>query len=168
MISYDEALQRILEATHPLSAEVLSLPLAYGRALASSLVATENLPGFDNSAVDGYAVGEYDSDSPQKLRLAGEVLAGQVADQPLSPGEVIYVATGAMLPPNTTGIVMMEDVEILPGDTIGFQEIPSAKFIRRAGSDVKKRGNCIARRCRCRSRNRGVAVRARDDANLVS
>ncbi len=113
MLTYDEALARVLSHADPLPAEIVPVADAYGRALAEAIVATENLPPFDNSAVDGYAVGEYENQLRQPI---GKVLAGQSPQSVLDHGEAMYVATGAMIPDGTTGIVMIEDVsEGIPG-----------------------------------------------------
>ncbi|MBC8137487.1 MAG: hypothetical protein H8F28_16520 [Fibrella sp.] len=113
MLTYDEALARVLAQTDPLPAETVSVATAYGRALSEPIVAAENLPPFDNSAVDGYAVGEYEN---QLRKPVGQVLAGQEPNIAIGSGDAVYVATGAMIPIGTIGIVMIEDVsEGIPG-----------------------------------------------------
>lgn len=107
MLTYDEALLRVLAQAEPLPAETIPVADAYGRAIAEPIVASENLPPFDNSAVDGYAVGEGENELRQPI---GKVLAGQVPEVAIAYGEAMYVATGAMIPSGTTGIVMIEDV----------------------------------------------------------
>ncbi|MBC7804764.1 MAG: molybdopterin molybdotransferase MoeA [Akkermansiaceae bacterium] len=135
MLTYDEALQRVLAQTDPLPAEIVPVADAYGRALTESIVAAENLPPFDNSAVDGFAVGDATYQGGYVRDYAGTVLAGQIPSRDLGSGAAVYVATGAMLPVGTSGIVMVEDtVEGEPA----IHGPAFARFIRRAGSDVEK------------------------------
>ena len=109
------------------------LVFAPGRVLAADVVAGGNLPPFDNSAVDGYAVGAYRGGT---VNLVGTVLAGQEPARSLGAGEAMYVATGAMIPVGTTGIVMIEDADA-DANTVSFREPPTPRSIRRAGSDVR-------------------------------
>jgi molybdopterin molybdotransferase len=96
--------------------ERISLTQAEGRILAERVVAPEDVPAFDRSMVDGYAVRAEDvrharRDQPVLLRLAGEVVMGQPAQCAVGPGEAVTVPTGGALPAGTTGIVKVEDTE---------------------------------------------------------
>lgn len=81
MISVEEARQRILSTLAPLSAETVPVTAAHGRILAEDTFAAVDLPGFDNSAMDGYAVRAAElagagAESPVRLRVVGQVAAG--------------------------------------------------------------------------------------------
>src|SRR5258706_4483243 len=81
MLTVEEARERVLSHFHPLAVEEVSLNEALGRVLAEDAVSREALPGFANSAMDGYALRADDStgasaEAPRRLRLAGEAAAG--------------------------------------------------------------------------------------------
>ena len=143
MLTYDEALARVLSAAEPLPAEPVPLTQAHGRALATDIIATENLPPFDNSAVDGYAVRLVDvskaAHSPVLLRVENTVFAGDVPRPLPQSGYAVRVMTGAPVPLGTEALVMQEDTETLgAGDaTVLFHDTSSSRYIRRAGSDVQ-------------------------------
>ena len=82
----------MLERVRPSGAEEVPLAEALGRVLASDVTSADDVPGFDNSAMDGYAVRAADTsgagpESPARLRLAGESRAGSPAERELRPGE---------------------------------------------------------------------------------
>ena len=84
MLAVEEALDRILRVIPVLGVETVSLPEALGRVLAEPVLATRDLPPWDNSSMDGYAlraadVGAARPDSPARLRVVGEVPAGTEA-----------------------------------------------------------------------------------------
>lgn len=92
------------------------LDQALGRVLAQPVAAGEDLPAFDRSTVDGYAVRAADTagaapDRPVALAWAGRVAMGSVPQNPLQPGQAVAVGTGAMLPPGADAVVMAEDAQ---------------------------------------------------------
>ncbi|MBC8139750.1 MAG: molybdopterin molybdotransferase MoeA [Fibrella sp.] len=135
MLTYDEALSRVLSHADPLPAEIVSTADAYGRALAEPVVAREDLPPFDNSAVDGFALGDVTVGIGEHLRV-GTVLAGELPPCAIGAGEAMYVATGSMVPVGASGIVMVEDTYEGDFNSVHASVPGSPKFIRRAGSDV--------------------------------
>ncbi|MBC8142702.1 MAG: molybdopterin molybdotransferase MoeA, partial [Armatimonadetes bacterium] len=145
MLTYDEALARVLSFAEPLPTESVSLMLAHGRALAADIVAAENLPPFDNSAVDGYAVRYEDTLSANDgsnvtLSVRGGFiqLAGEPPGAPITPGSraAVSVMTGGTIPPGADAIVMIEDTVRGDFDYLYLKTPASPRFIRRAGSDV--------------------------------
>ncbi|WP_284177819.1 gephyrin-like molybdotransferase Glp [Rhabdaerophilum sp. SD176] len=102
-------------------AEVENAPLAdaQGRVLASALLAPVPVPGFANSAVDGYAVRHADlqAEGPTCLPVSGRVPAGALAVPALVPGHAMRIFTGAMMPPGADTVYMQEDVT-LDGDAV--------------------------------------------------
>ncbi|HEX6990194.1 MAG TPA: gephyrin-like molybdotransferase Glp [Bacillota bacterium] len=111
-----EALSAVLAAVPAPRAqpEHLWLDDALGRFLAADMTSAEDIPGFDRSTVDGYAVRAGDTagaagDRPVRLAWAGRVDMGRRPDAVLKPGQAISVATGAMLPEGADAVVMVED-----------------------------------------------------------
>ena len=108
----DEVLDRIA-AIAPVEAERIPAAEALGRTLAGEFLAPEDLPGFDRSTVDGFAVRARDvfgasEGSPALLDLAGECLMGCVPDVTVSPGQCARIWTGGMLPQGADAVVMLE------------------------------------------------------------
>ena len=95
---------------------------AEGLVLADDVVATEQVPPFDNTAVDGYAVHAADTDGadadPVELPVVGEVAAGASTDHVLQRGEAIRIMTGAPIPAGADGVVMVEDTERVGDDRV--------------------------------------------------
>src|SRR5947209_14420749 len=127
VIDRDEAERRFRAALdlRPLAAEEVPLAAALGRVLAADVVAPVDVPGFDRSNVDGFAVRAGDTfgaseDQPRRLRLGGESLApGVVPRQPVLPGTATAIATGAMLPRGADAVVMVEHTDAAgDGDTL--------------------------------------------------
>lgn len=142
MLTYDEALARVLAETTPLPAETIPVADAYGRAVAEPIAAFENLPPFDNSAVDGFAIRLADSEAAKKntllLNVEQTILAGSVTTGKLPmSGYAVRVMTGSPVPDGTEAIVMQEDTDSLSEAAVVFLDGGSPKFIRRAGSDVR-------------------------------
>lgn len=138
MVPMEHALARVLGRVLPLDPVEVDLADAAGCVLAEEIVAGEDVPPFDNSAVDGYAVRAADAASaPVVLDVAGEVAAGAVHDAPLTPGTAIKIMTGAPIPPGADAVVMVEDTERLADGrvSIAVAAAPGAG-IRRSGSDV--------------------------------
>jgi len=137
VIALDEARQRILEAVGPTAeTEVLATAEAAGRYLAGATRALVPSPGFDNAAMDGFAVRRADL-GPEggELPVAGTVAAGEGAGK-LPSGACFRIWTGAPLPTGADAVVIQEDVAEA-GDRARFRELPPpGGNIRRAGEDV--------------------------------
>lgn len=144
MISYAEALGLVLHHARPLGAIALPLADCLGLALAEDLAAGEDIPPFDNSAMDGYALRAGDArGAPLRLEVCGGLGAGQVAPA-LPPGAALRIMTGAPVPAGADTVVPQEDTR--SGD--GWVELlrppaPGAN-IRRAGEDIP-RGAAVGR-----------------------
>ena len=122
--------------------ELVSLTAAMGRVLAEDIAATEYVPDFDRSTVDGYAVRARDTfgctDSiPAILPLQGEVLMGEGAEFDLNPEECVAVPTGGAVPKGADSVVMVEYTEDYGDGTIGISKsaAPGQNMIFR-GDDV--------------------------------
>jgi molybdopterin molybdotransferase len=131
----------IAERVTPVSEiEEVTLHAASGRVLAQNVIAPLDLPPFDNSAVDGYAVRHADlsATGETRLRLAGRVTAGSAARESIAPGRAVRIFTGAPMPPGADTVFMQEDVRV-EGDSIVVP--PGLKLganRRLAGEDVRK------------------------------
>ncbi len=139
LMRIDEMDRLIGERIEPV-AETERVPLhgARGRVTAADITAPVNLPPFDNSAVDGYAVRSADlkPDGDTTLTVAGRVTAGARADFKLGPGEAIRIFTGAAMPAGADTVFMQEDVTV-DGDRVTVPSgLKRGANRRLAGEDV--------------------------------
>ena len=116
MLSVEEAFARIVSQFAALESETVPLMDTLGRVLAEDVVSAEDVPAFDNSAMDGYAVRFADTQAaseaqPAQLRVVGDLAAGAVPDAPLGPGEAVRIMTGAPVPPGSDAVVPFEDTD---------------------------------------------------------
>jgi molybdopterin molybdotransferase len=140
LISIDEARLRVLGAVRPLPAEDVELSSTLGRVLARDAVADRDLPPFDASAMDGFAVPSGDAGS---LRIDTESRAGAPATAPLAPGTACRISTGAVVPEGTHAVVPVERTEERDGEVV----VPATEAganIRRAGEDVRAGETVVA------------------------
>jgi molybdopterin molybdotransferase len=134
-VEIEDARDAVLRHAVPLDPEPVQVTsAALGRISAEDVAAGEPVPGFDNSAMDGYAVRSEDARrSPVTLSVVGESRAGAPAAAALAAGEAIAISTGAMLPQGADAVVRVEDtrgrVEVLVGPAAG-------ENVRRAGEDI--------------------------------
>jgi molybdopterin molybdotransferase len=159
MISEEEARKRILETVRPLPSRRLSLSQALGCFAAEDYFARLPLPGFDNSAMDGYAVVASSSKKDQRLRVIGEQPAGADRKLRVSPGEALRIFTGAPLAQGSDAVVMQEDV-VREGDEIVINtDVEAGEFVRRRGCDLAEGQKILAK---------GERIRATTTALLAS
>jgi len=135
-----EAEQLIAGRVNPVSGRQ-SVPLreALGRVLAADIVAPVNLPPFDNSAVDGYAVCGEDIDAAREQRLAivDRVAAGHAATHAVKSGEAVRIFTGAPMPPGADTVFMQEDCRIDGAHVIVPPGLSRGANRRLAGEDIR-------------------------------
>jgi molybdopterin molybdotransferase len=116
----EEALAIVRDTVTPIGrTERVAIGAAHGRVLASSIVASTDVPSFDRASMDGYAVIAADTqgasrDRPVILHLAGRVYAGDTGGTAIGPGVCLEIATGAPLPPGADAVVMVEDTAVAP------------------------------------------------------
>ena len=135
-----EAEQLIGARVTPVSGEELvPLRAALGRVLSTSLIAPVNLPPFDNSAVDGFAVRAEDIDGVRERRLAivDRVAAGQVATRAVKSGEAVRIFTGAPMPPGADTVFMQEDCRIDGTHVVVPPGLSRGANRRLAGEDIR-------------------------------
>jgi molybdopterin molybdotransferase len=167
MLPFDDALRRILESAPILTSESVALEHCAGRVLAEDLVARAPLPGFDYSAMDGYAVAsaELSGAGPWSLPVRGESRAGALAPK-LAPNSVCRIFTGAPIPDGADSVVMQEDV-LRDGDSARFTLAPGAgAHIRRRGEDLAEGAIALARGTRLNAFRIGL-VAAVDRADVL-
>src|SRR4030042_6126509 len=116
MISVEEALEKILFHVQPLGFEKVSLLDALGRVIAEDIDASRDLPPFDNSAMDGYAVRSEDiqnasSSHPVRLEVIEDLPAGFISKKKLEKGQAIRIMTGAPVPEEAEAVVPGEDTK---------------------------------------------------------
>ena len=146
MLELEAALARVLAAVPAPTSESVSASEASGRALLDPIQAPIDLPVFDNSAMDGYAVRAADVASahpalPVSLRLAGKVAAGGVFSGVVSAGTCVRLFTGSPVPPGADAVVMQEDTLVdsnLSGKVLILAPACPGENVRSRGEDVKR------------------------------
>jgi molybdopterin molybdotransferase len=139
--SVDEQLARVLgTAVRPAPVRV-AIADAQGMLCAEEVVAQRALPGFDQAAVDGYAVRSVDlagatPEVPVTLPVVGEIAAGSRHPLRLQPGQAVRLVTGAPLPTLADAVVPVADTDGHPATVSIRRALPSAAFVRRIGEDV--------------------------------
>ena len=141
-IGVTEAVEAVVEAVQPLPREEVPLAEALGRVVAQGVKSTDDIPPFDNSAMDGYALRAEDTlsaaaDSPVRLRVAGESRAGSPAEEALGEGQAIAISTGAAMPEGSDAVARIEVVTVDDGEISLEAPIAPGAELRRAGEDVK-------------------------------
>lgn len=145
MLELEVAIEQILAAMPAPHAETVTLAEAHDRVLAETMHAACDLPSFDNSAMDGYAVRAADvatagGQHPVRLRLQGRVAAGEMFPGNIGPGECVRIFTGSPMPAGADAVVMQEDARPLEGNT---EEILICDSVR-PGESIRRRGEDIA------------------------
>jgi molybdopterin molybdotransferase len=133
LISVAEARERVLAAVRALPAEDVPLGSALGRVLAEDVASPHDIPPFDASAMDGYAVV---AGAAAELTVVGESRAGRPAERGIAAGEAIAISTGAVLPAGADAVVPVERVTAADGRVTVPETAPGA-HVRRAGEDVR-------------------------------
>lgn len=137
MIDVDTALQRLLDAARPVTEkQTISILDALGRTAAADTVSTIDVPGYDNSAMDGYAVRSRDiAAEGTVLQLTQRVAAGSTGSR-VEAGTAARIFTGAPIPPGADAVVMQEHC-VLTGDTVTInQRVEPGLNIRPQGNDM--------------------------------
>ena len=146
MLELEEALARVLAIMPFPVSETVPLSAAHGRIAISQVVSPIDLPVFDNSAMDGYAVRAADVapanvNAPVRLRLAGRVAAGESFTGEMAAGACIRVFTGSPLPGGADAVVMQEDTRVDPEKSDDILVMEAAKpweNMRFRGEDIKQ------------------------------
>ena len=143
LIPLEEAFRRIDSITEPLEVERVGLIEAVGRVAAEEIRSPVDLPPFDRSTMDGYAVIAADTFGaspglPAYLKVVGEVRMGEKPRMRLSRGEAVRISTGGMLPEGADAVVMLEHTELV-GDTLEvIKPVSPGENVIRRGDDLRK------------------------------
>lgn len=142
MISVEEARETILSKIERLSTEEVPILDSLGRVLDEDVLAEADIPPFNNSAMDGYAVRFEDttgagSGKPVELKVLGDVAAGYVPESPIGKGEAIRIMTGAQMPEGANAVVMVENTERTDDDAFVFSPARPGENVRYAGEDIR-------------------------------
>ncbi len=139
MLSVDEALAIVLANTPRLALEDVELAGALGRVLGEAVEADADLPPFDRSAMDGYAVRAADvAGAPVVLEVAGRIRAGQYPEQPLRPRQAVQLMTGAPVPAGATAVQPVEKTRAVDGGARVeiLEPVATGAHISRRGCEV--------------------------------
>lgn len=142
MIPLDEAQAYVRGRCPAPVATTVALREALGLVLAEPVLATEAVPPFANTAMDGFAVRAVDTvGAPVRLAVVGTLAAGDAPDRPVGPGEAIRIMTGAPMPPGADAVVMVELTSV-SGSAADEQvdvevEVPVGNHVREAGEDLE-------------------------------
>lgn len=143
MLEVSEVRERILNEVSPLNVLERHLNESAGHVLAEAIVSDLNLPLFDNSAMDGYAVRAADVDkasreNPVKLRVVAHIDAGATPKGKVEPGTAMRIFTGAPVPDGADAVLMQEDTDQGAETVAVYDSATSGENIRRAGEDIRK------------------------------
>lgn len=149
LISADRALQVVLENVAPLGIERVSIREAPGRVLAQEIRCARDIPGFDNSAMDGYAVRATDiagasEQRPVKLEVVETIAAGSMPHSEVAAGCAMRIMTGAPLPPGADSVVPVEQTRERDGVVEILVSAPPGFSIRRRGEDLRRDESAIS------------------------
>ncbi len=144
MIGYDEAMQQILMACQPLPSEIVPLAQALDRVLAQDVLAGEDLPPFDNSAMDGFALatGGRALAAGCDVTIVGSQAAGDAATD--ADAQACEIMTGACLPAGLDAVVPVEQASVLARDTNGRPQRIRLDAAVAPGAHVRNRGQDVA------------------------
>ncbi|WP_443113793.1 molybdopterin molybdotransferase MoeA [Herbaspirillum seropedicae] len=159
MQSVSQALETLLSAAVPVAQrEIIDTLDACERVLAEPVTASIDVPGMDNSQMDGYAVRAADCASGQaRLRVSQRIPAGHVG-QPLEPGTAARIFTGAMMPAGADAVVMQEACEA-DGEHVVIRHVPAAgEWVRTIGEDIRQGSTILAAGTRLRPQELGLAA----------
>ncbi len=140
-----KAREYIQQFLNPVSeAETLLLRDSLGRVLAADITSPANVPNYDNSAMDGYALKTSDIATP-RLKVVGTAFAGKAFDGTVSDGQCVRIMTGAAIPAGTDTVVVQEKT-VTDGEFINISEAPKPQAnVRYAGEDLKLGQNVLSR-----------------------
>jgi putative molybdopterin biosynthesis protein len=145
LLTFDEARQIIHQHFKPKPLDVEEIPLleACNRVLAEDITATLDIPPFNRSTVDGYAVKAEDTfgadeNKPARLKLCGTVNIGEPTKIAVTRSTAVEIVTGAPMPEGADAVVMVEHTERKDNDLYVYSAVAKHENIMKAGADIKK------------------------------
>ncbi len=154
LLNVDDAISRILEQLRMLEAEVVHLTDSAGRILAEDVVSDTDLPPFDNSAMDGFAIKASDSGDNVRLKVVMDIPAGVAPTLTLQAGEAARIMTGAPVPDGADAVIPVEDTDAdfsdagnnsAPDTVTLYRSVSEGAAIRRTGENIRS-GQTILRK----------------------
>ena len=142
LLSLEEAQRRILERVILLPSERVPLVAAAGRVLAEPAAARVDLPPFDSSAMDGFAVRS--ADTPGRLPVVARIAAGRPAPRELQKGEAMAIATGGVVPAGADAVIPIEYVVDHDNEVEISEPVDSGANVRPRGGDVRSGETMVA------------------------
>ncbi|NNM04026.1 MAG: molybdopterin molybdotransferase MoeA [Gemmatimonadetes bacterium] len=139
----DMAMNHLRSAVKPLTAEVITLEAALGRTLAQDVVSSEAVPGFDKSAMDGFALKAAETfgaspTDPASFRVIGEVVPGEVGGVRVGTGEAVRIMTGGVCAEGSDAVLMAEYATDQRDTVLANAPVVPGKNVALAGEDIKK------------------------------
>ena len=149
LITVEEAQSRVLAEVAALPPEDVPLAEAHGRVLREDIVAPDDLPRADNSAMDGYAVRAADvaqasESQPAMLRVVGDIAADGDPSVNVSPGTAVRIMTGGAIPSGADAVVQVEQTDAGRDEVKVFRAVDAGTNVRRRGEDMR-RGDVVLR-----------------------
>ncbi len=146
VVSVDEGRKILMEnfGNYDIKTEYVDLEHSIDRVLGEDIYSAINVPEFNRSTVDGYAIKVEDSHGanqsiPSIINILGEVMMGEQTSSSIKSGESFYVPTGGMIPEGSDGVVMVEHVEKMDSNTLLiYKPISQGENINYKGDDIKK------------------------------
>ena len=137
-VSLNEAIGLCQKTSINMESEIIPISQSINRIVSSDIKAKVNDPGFDNSAMDGFAVVHSDTTSPpSQLSIIGASMAGSTESHTLSSGQAIKIMTGAPIPQGADSIIPIEDCTVA-GDKVTLNKPSKPHFIRKLGENFAK------------------------------
>ncbi len=155
LLTIEEALDKLyssLKNVKPLSIEKVKVLNSIGRILAEDIYANIDLPPFDRSTVDGYAVIAeslygVEEDKPAKLKIVGESIIGKIPKNKVGIGEAIEISTGAPIPRGANAVIMVEYTKKIDNQVYVYRSISPGENISQAGSDARIGDKILRKGC---------------------
>jgi molybdopterin molybdotransferase len=139
MITIEKARETILTRISPLEPEKVYIEDALERYLAEDIISDRDIPSWDNSSMDGYAVHRKDiPDNGARLEIAYEIPAGAMPQGPFPDNTAVKLMTGAPVPPGADAVVKRADTDESPSDVLVNRKPALHENIRFRGEDIKK------------------------------
>lgn len=146
MISVEQAKDLIAENIKPLSSLLLPLSESVGMILSENVISLVDLPLFNQSAMDGYAIRFSDYSRKIRINIVGEVAAGATFTRKLKSGEALRIYTGAMVPEGADTVVMQEKVKVSDTELhIDDGNLKHGSNVRKKGEQIKKRNIALTK-----------------------
>ncbi|WLH77137.1 MULTISPECIES: molybdopterin molybdotransferase MoeA [unclassified Pseudomonas] len=161
LLPVEEAIEQLLaQAPPPPSTEVIALAQALGRVVADEVFSPLDLPSWDNSAMDGYALRAFDvPEQGGYLEVAGRIAAGHSSDVPLQAGQAVRIFTGAPLPAGADSVVPQERCRVY-GQRIWCPPVRLGEHVRKRGEELQRGQRVLSAGKRLRAQEIGLLAAA--------